>query len=83
MPGHGVEKGPLCKAIGISNFTIKKTKDVLETAKIMPACNQGMSVTTTVVYFALIFICLSSALLLLSATMRSSSSESKRYTLPL
>ena len=36
-----MEQG-LCKAIGISNFTIKKTKDLLETAKIVPACNQGM-----------------------------------------
>ena len=35
-----VEKG-LCKAIGISNYTIKKTEDLLKTAKIMPACNQG------------------------------------------
>jgi len=34
-----VEQG-LCKAIGISNFTIKKTKTLLETAKIVPACNQ-------------------------------------------
>lgn len=34
-----VEKG-LCKAIGISNYTIKKTDDLLKTAKIMPACNQ-------------------------------------------
>jgi len=34
-----VEQG-LCKAIGISNFTIKKTKILLETAKIVPACNQ-------------------------------------------
>jgi len=32
----------LCKAIGISNFTVKKTRDLLETAKIPPACNQGM-----------------------------------------
>lgn len=39
-----VEKGRLCKAIGISNFTVKKTKDLTETAKIMPACNQGMLV---------------------------------------
>lgn len=30
----------LCKAIGISNFTIKKTQALLETARIMPACNQ-------------------------------------------
>ena len=36
-----VEQG-LCKAIGISNFTIKKTKTLLETAKILPACNQGI-----------------------------------------
>ena len=35
-----VERG-LCKAIGISNFTIKKTNTLLETAKIIPACNQG------------------------------------------
>ena len=35
-----VEQG-LCKAIGISNFTIKKTNTLLETAKIIPACNQG------------------------------------------
>ena len=35
-----VEQG-LCKAIGISNFTIKKTVTLLETAKIIPACNQG------------------------------------------
>ncbi|XP_078372439.1 aldo/keto reductase slr0942-like [Oculina patagonica] len=34
-----VDKG-LCKAIGISNFTVKKTKTLLETAKIVPACNQ-------------------------------------------
>ncbi len=36
-----VDKG-ICKAIGISNFTVKKTKALLETAVIMPACNQGM-----------------------------------------
>ena len=35
-----VEKG-LCKAIGMSNFTVKKTQALLETAKIAPACNQG------------------------------------------
>ncbi|XP_020622195.1 alcohol dehydrogenase [NADP(+)]-like isoform X2 [Orbicella faveolata] len=34
-----LDKG-LCKAIGISNFTVKKTKALLETAKIVPACNQ-------------------------------------------
>ncbi|XP_078372437.1 aldo/keto reductase slr0942-like isoform X2 [Oculina patagonica] len=34
-----VDKG-LCKAIGISNFTAKKTKTLLKTAKIVPACNQ-------------------------------------------
>ena len=38
-----VDKG-LCKAIGISNFTIKKTQALLETARIVPACNQGMLV---------------------------------------
>ena len=38
-----MDKG-LCKAIGISNFTIKKTKTLLETARIVPACNQGMLV---------------------------------------
>ena len=32
----------LCKAIGISNFTVKKTRALLETAEIPPACNQGM-----------------------------------------
>ena len=36
-----VEQG-LCKAIGVSNFTVKKTKTLLETAKIVPACNQGI-----------------------------------------
>lgn len=35
-----VDKG-LCKAVGISNFTVKKTQTLLETAKIVPACNQG------------------------------------------
>ena len=35
-----LDKG-LCKAIGVSNFTVKKTKTLLETAKIVPACNQG------------------------------------------
>lgn len=34
-----VDKG-LCKAIGISNFTTKKTQTLLETARIVPACNQ-------------------------------------------
>lgn len=34
-----VDKG-LCKAIGISNFTMKKTQTLLETARIPPACNQ-------------------------------------------
>ena len=36
-----VSKG-LVKAIGISNFTITKTEKLLETAKIVPAVNQGM-----------------------------------------
>lgn len=40
-----VDKG-LCKAIGISNFTAKKTKTLLETAKIVPACNQGRKLLT-------------------------------------
>ncbi|KAJ7363428.1 hypothetical protein OS493_009582 [Desmophyllum pertusum] len=34
-----VEKG-LCKSIGISNFSVKKIQTLLETAKIVPACNQ-------------------------------------------
>ena len=34
-----VDKG-LVKAIGISNFTITKTKNLLKTAKIVPAVNQ-------------------------------------------
>ena len=38
-----MDKG-LCKAIGISNFTTKKTQTLLETARIVPACNQGMVV---------------------------------------
>ena len=35
-----VAKG-LAKSIGISNFTIKKTVNLLKTAKILPAVNQG------------------------------------------
>ena len=35
-----VAKG-LVKAIGISNFTITKTEKLIETAKIVPAVNQG------------------------------------------
>ena len=34
-----VETG-LCKAIGISNFTITKIENLLKTAKIVPAVNQ-------------------------------------------
>ena len=34
----------LVKAIGISNFTIFKTENLLKTAKIVPAVNQGKSV---------------------------------------
>jgi len=41
-----VEKG-LCKAIGVSNYTIKKTEDLLKTAKILPACNQGKRIFST------------------------------------
>ena len=36
-----VSKG-LVKAIGISNFTIFKTENLLKTAKIVPAVNQGI-----------------------------------------
>ena len=37
-----VEQG-LCKAIGISNFTIKKITELLEgKVNIVPACNQGI-----------------------------------------
>ena len=35
-----VSKGKV-KAIGISNFTITKTEELLKTAKIVPAINQG------------------------------------------
>ena len=35
-----VHKG-LCKAIGVSNFTTTKLKNLLETAEIKPAANQG------------------------------------------
>ena len=38
-----VNKG-LVKAIGISNFTIYKTENLLKTAKIVPAVNQGLFV---------------------------------------
>lgn len=31
----------LTKAIGISNFTITKTENLLKTAKTIPAVNQG------------------------------------------
>ena len=31
----------LAKAIGISNFTITKTENLLKTAKVTPAINQG------------------------------------------
>ncbi len=34
----------LVKAIGISNFTIFKTENLLKTAKIVPAVNQGKSI---------------------------------------
>jgi len=40
-----VAKG-LTKSIGISNFTIKKTENLLKTAKIPPAVNQGICVGT-------------------------------------
>ena len=38
-----VAKG-LVKAIGVSNFTITKIEKLLETAKIVPAVNQGIPV---------------------------------------
>ena len=38
---HLAEKG-LVKAIGISNFTLTKTENLLKTAKIVPAVNQGI-----------------------------------------
>ena len=33
----------LVKSIGVSNFTITKTENLLKTAKIIPAVNQGTS----------------------------------------
>ena len=39
------EKG-LAKAIGISNFTITKTENLLNTAKVVPAVNQGYNTCT-------------------------------------
>ena len=42
-----VRKG-LCKAIGISNFSTTKVKNLLETAKIIPAVNQGTYCETVV-----------------------------------
>jgi len=40
-----VAKG-LTKSIGISNFTIKKTENLLKTAKIPPAVSQGICAGT-------------------------------------
>ena len=37
---EGVAKKGMTKAIGISNFTITKTENLLKTAKIVPAVNQ-------------------------------------------
>ena len=38
-----VEKG-LVRAIGVSNFSITKTENLLKTAKIVPAVNQGIEI---------------------------------------
>lgn len=35
----------LTKDIGLSNFTITKTENLLKTAKILPAVNQGTTCT--------------------------------------
>ena len=47
------EKG-LAKAIGISNFTITKTENLLKTAKVVPAVNQGYQYTCTVIYIIIL-----------------------------
>jgi len=52
-----VEKG-LCKAIGISNFTIKKTISLLDKAKIVPACNQGIQTNISVYISSISFFLL-------------------------
>ena len=52
-----VEKG-LCKAIGISNFTIKKTTSLLDNAKIVPACNQGIQTNISVYISSISFFLL-------------------------
>jgi len=52
-----VEKG-LCKAIGISNFTIKKTTSLLDKAKIVPACNQGIQTNISVYISSISFFLL-------------------------
>ena len=52
-----VEKG-LCKAIGISNFTIKKTTSLLDKAKIVPACNQGIQTNISIYILSIIFFLL-------------------------
>ena len=52
-----VEKG-LCKAIGISNFTIKKTISLLDKAKIVPACNQGIQTNISVCVSSISFFLL-------------------------
>ena len=52
-----VEKG-LCKAIGISNFTIKKTTSLLDKAKIVPACNQGIQTNISIYILSISFFLL-------------------------
>ena len=48
-----VAKGSV-KAIGISNFTITKTENLLKTAKILPAVNQGKILCKTICFFIMI-----------------------------
>ena len=52
-----MEKG-LCKAIGISNFTIKKTTSLLDKAKIVPACNQGTQTNISIYILSISFFLL-------------------------
>ena len=47
-----MEKG-LVRAIGISNFTITKTANLLKTAKITPAINQGRLINNLSIHHSL------------------------------
>ena len=51
-----VSKG-MTKAIGISNFTITKTANLLKTAKIVPAVNQGNFLIGANIYI-IIMLCI-------------------------